>query len=80
MKTTAFERFAGICAILAGIAGFLYSLAFIVIARSAPNTSVLLSALFLTLGGLLSAAALSGLYRRVREVEGGFALLAWCWA
>ncbi len=76
MKTTAFERFAGICAILAGIAGFLYSLAFIVIARSAPNTGVRLSALFLTLGGLLSAAALSGLYRRVREVEGGFALLA----
>ena len=76
MKTSAFERFAGTCAILAGVAGLLYSLAFIVIARSAPNTGALLSALFLTLGGLLSAAALSGLYLRVREVEGGFALLA----
>lgn len=76
MKTTAFEKFAGLCAILAGLAGLLYSLAFIVIARSAPNTGALLSALFLTLGGLLSTAALSGLYRRVREVDGGFALLA----
>jgi hypothetical protein len=76
MKTTAFERFAGLCAILAGIAGFLYSLAFIVIARSAPNTGELLSAVCLTVGGLLSAAALSGLYGRVREVDGGFALLA----
>ncbi len=76
MKTTAFEKFAGLCAILAGIAGFLYSLAFIVVARNAPSTGALLSALFLTLGGLLSTAALSGLYRHVREVEGGFALLA----
>ncbi len=76
MKTMAFEKFAGSCAILAGIAGFLYSLAFIVITRSAPNTGALLSALFLTLGGLFSAAALSGLYRRVREADDGFAVLA----
>jgi len=76
MKTTAFEKFVGADAILAGMAGFLYSLSFIVIARSVPNTGALLSALFLTLGGLLSTAALSGLYRRVREVDGGFALLA----
>jgi hypothetical protein len=76
MKTTAFEGFAGVCAILAGTAGFLYSLAFIVIARSAPNTGALLSALFLTLGGLLATAALSGLYLRVREVDDGFVMLA----
>ncbi len=76
MKLTAFERFAGVCAILAGLTGFLYSLAFIVIARTAPNTGALLSALFLILGGLLSAVALSGLYQRVRDVDGGFALLA----
>ena len=76
METAVFDEFAGLCAIVAGIAGLLYSLAFIVIARSAPGAGVLLSALFLTLGGLLSTAALSGLYRRVREVEGGFALLA----
>jgi hypothetical protein len=38
MKTTAFERFAGLCAILAGIAGFLYSMYFVVLARSALAT------------------------------------------
>jgi hypothetical protein len=38
MKTTAFERFAGLCAILAGIAGFLYSMYFVVLARRALAT------------------------------------------
>jgi hypothetical protein len=64
-----FERFAGACAIGAAVAGFLYSVAFVVL-RSAE-----LSALFLLLVGLLSTAALIGLYERVREVENGFALL-----
>ena len=76
MKTAAFEKFAGLSAILAGMAGFLYSLAFIVIARTAPSAGALLSALFLAVGGLLSLVALSGLYLRVREVDSGFALLA----
>ncbi len=75
MSHTAFQRFAGLCAILAGVAGFVYSVAFIIIARSAPNTGALLSALGLTLGGLFSVAALIGLYVRVREIEAGFALL-----
>ena len=49
MKIADFEKFAGLCAILAGVAGFLYSAAFIVIARTAPNTGALLSAFCLTL-------------------------------
>ena len=76
MKTTAFERFAGTCAILAGVSGFIYSVSFIVIARSAPATGGLLSALFLALGGLLSVGALVGLYQRLHAAEPGFALLA----
>lgn len=64
-----FHRFAGWMAILAGISGFLYSMSFIVLQNN------LLSALFLTLGGLFSAAALTGLYQYLREGEGGFALL-----
>jgi hypothetical protein len=68
MKTS-FERFAGWSAVLAGISGFLYSVAFIVLQNN------LLSALFLILGGLFSAAALAGLYQRLRETESGFALL-----
>jgi hypothetical protein len=68
MKTS-FEKFAGWAAILAGISGFLYSIAFIVL------QSNLLSALFLMLGGLFSASALTGLYQQLRETESGFALL-----
>ncbi|HSJ85861.1 MAG TPA: hypothetical protein VK909_01545 [Anaerolineales bacterium] len=68
MKTS-FERFAGWSAILAGICGFLYSVSFIVLQNN------LLSALFLTLGGLFSTAALTGLYQRLRGTENGFALL-----
>src|SRR5689334_10381925 len=68
MKTS-FDRFAGWTAVLAGISGFLYSVAFIVL------RSDLLSALFLMLGGLFSSAALTGLYQRLRGTESGFALL-----
>src|SRR5258707_12879997 len=76
MKTTTFERFAGYCAILAGIAGFLYSVSFVVLARSAPAASALLIPLFLTLSGLLAVGALVGLYQRVQPSGPGFALLA----
>jgi len=68
MKTS-FEKFAGWMAILAGISGFLYSVAFIVL------QSNFLSALFLLLGGLFSTVALTALYQRLRETESGFALL-----
>jgi hypothetical protein len=68
MKTS-FENFAGWCAVLAGLSGFLYSISFIVL------QSDLLSALFLMLGGLFSAAALTALYQRLRGTESGFALL-----
>ncbi len=76
MKSTSFEKFAGLCAILAGLIGFLYSLAFIVISRSAPAAGGLLSALFLMLGGLLATAALAGVYQRLRETDAAFALWA----
>jgi len=66
---TSFDRFAGWSAMLAGISGFLYSIAFIVLQNN------LLSALFLILGGLFSATALTGLYQRLRGTESGFALL-----
>ena len=76
MKSISFERFAGLCAILTGIVGFLYSVAFIVIARSAPRIGDLLSGLFLMLGGLLSTAALVAVYNRLREEDAAFALWA----
>lgn len=71
-----FERFAGGCAILAGLVHFLYAVAFVVINRSAPALGATLSALFLLLAGLLSMAALTGLYQHLRQGDNGFALWA----
>jgi hypothetical protein len=55
---------------LAGIAGFLYALAFIILQNN------LLSGLFLMLAGLLTSAALVAVYQRLRETDASFALLA----
>jgi len=68
MNNQLFDRFAGFCAVLAGILGFLYSIAFVVL------QSELLSGLFLLLGGLLTTAALTALYGRLREAHPLFAL------
>ena len=67
MRST-FERFGGYCAVLAGMAGFLYSVAFIIL------RSDVLSALFLLLGGLFGTAALTALYERLRDTDSTFAL------
>lgn len=69
MKATAFERAAGVAAILAGCVGLLYSISFVLLRNA------LLSGLFLMLGGLLSAAALVALFNRLGEVDSAFALL-----
>jgi hypothetical protein len=58
---------------LAGVVGFLYAVAFIIISRNAPELGGLLSALFLLLGGLLSTAGLLAVYYRLRETEAVFA-------
>ena len=70
LRSTSFERFAGTCAVLAGVAGFLYAVAFVVL------QNVLLSGLFLMLGGLLSTAVLVAVYDRLRETDASFALWA----
>jgi hypothetical protein len=69
MMKPSFEKFAGWGAILAGLSGFLYSISFIVLQND------MLSALFLLVGGLFSASALTALYQRLRATESGFALL-----
>jgi hypothetical protein len=76
MKAISFDKFAGLCAILAGIVIFLYALAFVVIARSAPEVGGLLSALLLLLNGLLVTAPLTAIYHRLRETDARFALWA----
>ena len=45
MKATSFDKFAGLCAILAGIVLFVYALAFVVIANRAPDFGAQLSSL-----------------------------------
>ncbi len=76
MSSLSFEKYAGLKAILAGISGFLYAVAFIIIARSNPALGGRLSALFLLLTGLLTLAPLGALYLRFKDKEGGFALVA----
>ena len=69
-RSTSFERFAGVCAILGGASGLLYAVAFVVLQNA------LLSGLFLMLGGLFTSAALLAVYERLRETDASFALLA----
>ncbi len=69
-QPSSFERFAGLSAILAGIAGLLYSISFVLIKND------LLIALFLMLGGLFSTAALVAVYNRLKETNATFALWA----
>jgi hypothetical protein len=69
-RSASFERFAGVCAALAGASGFLYAVAFIVL------QDALLGGLFLTTTGLLTSVALLAVYERLRETDASFALLA----
>jgi len=78
MKATSYERFAGLCAILAGIGGPLYAIAFVglVVLGVAPGLGLPLSSLFLMVGGLASTVVIVALYDRLRETDAAFALWA----
>jgi len=69
MRTTSFDRTAGVAAILAALVGLLYSVAFVVLQNP------LLYSLCLMLGGLLSVVALVALFERLGEVDSSLALL-----
>ncbi|MDQ2935057.1 MAG: hypothetical protein M3R49_08805 [Chloroflexota bacterium] len=66
--TASVESLAATCAILTGLAGLLYSLAFLglVVAGLAPGPGVVISSVMLLLGGLLSSFVLFAVYERVR--------------
>lgn len=68
-----FDRFGGACALLAGAAGLLYSVSFVVLKHVSPELGDMLSALFLLLGGLLTTAALLALYEHLQTVSAPFA-------
>jgi hypothetical protein len=70
------DRFGGWCAVLAAIGGLLYAISFVVISRSDPALGGLLSALFLTLNGLLASGVIATLYERLRPAHPTAALWA----
>lgn len=73
-----YDRIAGLAAMAAGLAGFLYAVAFIglVLTGAAPDLGFGLASLLLLVGSLLGAVALTALYPRLKTVDPGFALLA----
>ncbi len=74
--TKTFERFAGYCAIASGLGGFLYAVAFVLIARAAPDFGQNLSWLLLMVGGLLTVPVMVALYHRLREPDPAIAMWA----
>jgi hypothetical protein len=77
VKPSSFDIFSGWCAVLAGIVAILYSVSFIVVQLLAPDLGRLLSALFLTILGILDTVVLTALFGRFRAVAGEFALWAY---
>lgn len=69
-----FEKISPILATFSGVAAFLYALAFVVVSKNNPVTGSVLSALFLMIFGVLSIGAWVGLYKKLREVDPGFAV------
>jgi hypothetical protein len=74
--TSTYDRFGGICAGLAGLAGFGYSTAFVIYLNDGSRDAVYVDTILLIFGGLVSMAAFVALYGRLRDTDAGFALLA----
>lgn len=69
-RSAAYERFAGACAILAGLGSLAYSVAFVIL------KNVGLYSVLLMVGGLVTAAVLMGVFSRVRVAGAELAGLA----
>ena len=69
-STSVYERFAGLCAVLAGVLTLLYSVSFILLINEPLSSFCLLA------NGLLASAVLVALYERVRAGNTSFALWA----
>jgi hypothetical protein len=68
--SSSYQKFSGICGILAGAAGLLYLALFVML----KNPAALLPALCLLAVGVLSSAVIVALYQRLRGEDEGFAL------
>lgn len=65
---SSYSKFAGLFGILAGISGFVYSIAFVILRQAT------LYSLLLMLGGIFTSATLVAVYRRVQPMSPNFAL------
>src|SRR5881275_2374069 len=69
-SSTAYERFAGVCAMLLGALTLLYSVSFIILVSEALSSFCLLA------NGVLASAVLVALYERLKAAYPSFALWA----
>ena len=69
MPHDSYNRFGGLCALLAGIGALLYAVAFVVLQRQELYSCLLVA------NGLLGTAALIALHERVKATSAGFARL-----
>lgn len=80
MEYLKFERKAALDGMLAGVAGFLYAVSFVMISRNDPAQGALLSALFLTLLGVFAVKVFVRLYLMLKDKDEGWALWAFVFA
>jgi hypothetical protein len=72
-RAMTFDRFAGVCAIIAGLSSILYAVFFLLVKG---QLNVYLPPVFLALGGFLALTPMVVVYLRVRRADEGFALWA----
>jgi hypothetical protein len=71
--STAFERFAGVGALVTGISSVLYAVFFLLVSGTLHDY---VPSLLLVVGGLLATGVLTAVYARVRSADPSFALWA----
>jgi hypothetical protein len=71
-----FEQFAGLCAVAAGVAAFIYALAFIllVLGDASPQLGLNLSWVLLMITGVLTSAVVVAMYQRLQSRAPALAL------
>jgi hypothetical protein len=76
VRSASFERMAGAAAIVVGLGGLVYAVAFVTILNDAGKGAAVASSLLLLVGGILATGVLIAVYARVRETDPAFALWA----
>ena len=69
-----FARFGGLCAVAAGLLGFAYSTSFSLYLNDPSRGTAYANSLLLLVGGLVSTAAFTAVYERLRPTDSALAL------